>query len=85
MPTGSATLAWDAPTDGNGAPLAAVSGYKIYYGTAPGNYTKTVNVGAVTTYAVTGLAPGTYYFNVTDYDASGNESGFANEVTKTIP
>ena len=84
VPTGSVTLAWDAPTDANG-PIAAVSGYKVYYGTAPGSYTNSVKVGAATTYTVTGLAPGTYYFNVTDYDASGNESGFANEVSKTIP
>ena len=84
VPTGSVTLAWDAPTDANGR-LAAVSGYKVYYGTAPGNYTNAVKVEAATTYTVSGLAPGTYYFNVTDYDASGNESGFANEVSKTIP
>jgi hypothetical protein len=30
------------------------------------------------------LPPGTYYFVVTDVDASGQESGYSNEAMKTI-
>jgi len=61
-----------------------VAGYKLYYGTSSRNYSNNINVGMVTSYTVSGLAPGTYYFTVTAYDASGNESGFSNEAIKTI-
>jgi len=81
---GSATLAWDAVTTAN------LSGYRIYYGTAPGTYVQPlgqgINVGNVTTYTVTGLNGGTrYYFAVTAVDTSNNESTFSNEVFKDIP
>src|SRR6267143_2455469 len=78
----TAVLAWDAET-------VPVSGYRIYYGTAPGTYLQSVgqglNVGDVTTFTVTGLSSGTrYFFAATAYDASG-ESAFSNEVFKDIP
>ena len=77
----TATLTWDAVT--------AASGYRVYYGTAPGTYLQArgagVNVGNVVTFTVTGLSASTrYYFAVTAYDAS-NESGFSNEVFKDMP
>ena len=80
----TATLAWDAVTD------PRLSGYRVYFGTAPGTYSQSagngVNVGNVTTYTVTGLSSGTqYYFAVTAYDGSNNESVFSNEVSKVIP
>jgi hypothetical protein len=75
---GLANLAWDASPDPN------VAGYKLYYGTSSGNYSNTINVGKVTSYSVSGLAPGTYYFAVSAYDASGNESSFSNEAIKTV-
>ena len=43
-----------------------------------------VDVGNVTTYTVSNLAPGTYYFVVTAYDSSNDESSFSNEASKTI-
>jgi hypothetical protein len=76
--TGQANLAWDASTATN------VAGYKLYYGTSSRNYSNNINVGPVTSYTVSGRAPGTYYLTVTAYDASGNESGFSNEAIKTI-
>jgi chitodextrinase len=83
-PATSATLAWDAVT------AASLSGYRIYYGTAPGTYVQAighgVNVGNVTTFTVTGLSSGTrYYFAATAYDTSNNESAYSNEITKIIP
>ena len=76
------TLAWDAVT--------GASGYRIYYGIAPGTYLQSVgqglNVNNVTTYTVTGLSSGTtYYFAATAYDTSNNESTYSNEVFKVIP
>jgi hypothetical protein len=82
---GSATLAWIAPTTyTDGTTLTSLWGYKIYYGTSPGNYTISVNVGNVTTYTVTNLSTGTYYFAVTAYDISGIESSYSNQVSKTF-
>ena len=79
----TAALTWDAATDPN------VSGYRIYYGSGPGTYLqsfgKGINVGNVTTYTVTGLTSGSrYYFAVTAYDSSGNESRYSNEEFKDV-
>jgi len=80
-----AILAWDAPV-----PSTNFSGYRLYYGTAPGTYQQAsgqgISVGNVTTYTVMGLSHGTrYYFAVTSFDTAGNESGYSNEVFKDIP
>jgi hypothetical protein len=71
-------LAWDANAE------ADLAGYRVYVGTASGTYGSPVDIGNVTAYTVTGLGPGTYYFAVTAYNASGLESGFSNEVFATI-
>jgi len=72
------SLAWDPSTTPN------IVGYKVYYGNASHTYGAPITVGNRTTYTVTGLANGTYYFAVTAYDAAGNESDFSNEVSQTI-
>jgi chitodextrinase len=84
VPGTTATLAWDAVTATN------LSGYRVYYGTAPGTYLQSLgqglNVGNVTTHTVTGLSSGTrYYFAVTAFDTSNSESTYSNEVFKDIP
>ena len=80
-----ATLSWDAPTtNADGTPLTDLNGYSIYYGTTFNNYSQVIDVGKVTTYTVASLTDGTYYFAVTAYDTSGNESNYSNEVSKTI-
>jgi len=84
--SGNATLSWDAPTaNADGTPLTDLAGYKIYYGTSPGVYSAIVDAGNSTTYVVKNLTRGTYYFTVTAYNTSGNESSFSGEVRKTIP
>lgn len=83
---GSATLTWDANTEPD------LDGYKVYYGTTArtgtcpqGGYQTTLDVGNVTTYTLNGLTDGqVYYFSVTAYDTSDNESCFSNEVSKLI-
>jgi len=75
---GDVRLSWDANTD------PGVAGYKAYMGTISGKYGAPINVGNVTTYTITGLTTGTYYFAVTAYDGSGNESGPSNEVVATV-
>jgi hypothetical protein len=78
-----ATLSWYAPTtNADGTPLTDLAGYKVYYGTQLHNYDHKIKVGNVTTYKVPNLVGGaTYYFMVTSYDKSGNESGPSNEVS----
>jgi hypothetical protein len=71
-------LAWDPNPETN------LAGYKLYYGLAPGNYGVAIDLGNQTTYTVTGLAAGTYYFVVTAYNTSGLESDASNEVSATI-
>jgi cellulose 1,4-beta-cellobiosidase len=80
----SVTLGWDAVA----APT--LSGYRVYFGTAPGGYLQPrgqgLAVGDVTTYTIAGLSGGSrYFFAVTAFDTLGFESGFSNEVFKDIP
>jgi len=74
------TLAWDPNTESN------LAGYRLHYGTASGSYTVHLDVHNVTSYTVTGLTEGqTYYFAATAYDDRGNESGYSNQVSHTVP
>lgn len=80
-----AVLAWDPPV-----PASGLAGYRVYYGTSSGTYLQPPGQGVPvtngTTYTVTGLQSATtYYFAVTAYDTLNSESGFSNEVSKTIP
>jgi protein involved in ribonucleotide reduction len=80
------TLSWDPPTtNSDGTPLTDFAGYKVYSGISSGNYTQSTDTGNVTSYTTTNLSGGpTYYFAVTAYDSSGNESGFSNEISVAI-
>jgi len=86
---GSATLTWEAPTtnqDGT-APLTDLAGYVVRYGTSPGSYTSNVRLydRTLTTYGVTNVPSGTYYFVVQAFDTSNNLSPNSEEVSKIIP
>jgi predicted outer membrane repeat protein len=64
--------------------LADIAGYRIYFDidTTGFSYRDTVDVGNVTEYLVEGLAcDSTYYFAVTCYDRSGNESWYSSRVS----
>jgi len=71
------TLAWDSNAESD------VAGYKVYYGTASGKYTHSVNVGNVTQTTVN-VSKKKYYIALTAYDTYGNESDFSNEVSWPI-
>ena len=64
-----------------------LSGYKLYHGTASGQYGEPVDVGNVTGHVmeITPEYGATYYFALTAYDTSGNESGYSAEATCFIP
>lgn len=89
--TGTAILSWSANTEPD------LAGYKIYYGTSPrtdscpaGGYADKIDVGKTDTpdapsYTIKNLAGGkTYYFSITSYDTSGNESCFSDEMSKAL-
>lgn len=87
---GSATIAWDANTEPD------LAGYRVYYGTASrgaitdpknGGYpaANRIDVYGTTTKTIDNLSEGqTYYFSVTAFDTSNNESPYSIEKTKLI-
>jgi len=83
----SITISWQAPTvNADGTALTDLEGYKVYYGTASRGYSSSVDAGYTTSYQINDLTEGsTYYFAITAYDAIGNESGYSNELIKSIP
>ncbi len=89
---GSATLSWSVNKE------LDLAGYRIYYGASPrnggcppGGYPNKIDVGKTNTpdkpsYTIGNLEDGkTYYFSLTSYDISGNESCFSGEINKIIP
>jgi len=82
------TLSWNATTTNiDGTPLEDLEGYKVYSGTESKKYKVSYDVKNVTTYDIDGLIDWhTYYFAVTAYDTSGNESPYSEEIYfKKIP
>jgi hypothetical protein len=75
------------PTENtDGTPLTDLAGYHIYYGTTAGAWTSTVviSVATETSYVVSGLAPGTYYFAIVAFNTAGEDSPQSNIGSKTI-
>lgn len=82
---GEARVSWSAPTQRvDGTALTNLAGYRLLWGAAPRTYTSEVLVNnpATLTYTVTDLGPGTVYFAVTAFDATGLESAYSAEVSK---
>lgn len=79
------TLSWSAPATYSDGTAMAVSGYKVYQGTAKGAYTDSVDVGNQTSYTLSNLVNGsTYYFAVTAYDGAKTESAYSNVMSKSF-
>lgn len=64
-----------------------LAGYKLYVGTASGQYGEPTDVGNMTEtlLEITPQYGGTHYFALTAYDTSGNESAFSDEATCFVP
>jgi Fibronectin type III domain len=85
--SGTAALSWTAvTTNTDGTPLTELAGYTVYYGTAPNNLSTVITLSdpSVTTYLVTNLAPGTWYFAVNAYTETGVQGLLSNIASKTI-
>lgn len=84
---GVAVVSWTRPTtNADGTPLNDLSGFKIYYGENPNQYSRVIDIPnpSLTSFAVEGLPPGIYYFVTTAYDVDGAESDYSNVASKTI-
>jgi hypothetical protein len=78
----SVEVEWDPTTLRiDDSPVLEITGYRLYFGTAPGEYEHMVEVGTTTASVVEGLADGQdYYFAATALDSYGTESGFSEEM-----
>jgi hypothetical protein len=86
--SGNATLSWTPPTQNtNGTALTNLAGYRVVYGRSSSNLDQTAQIAnpGLSTYTVTGLTSGTWYFAVKAYSTSGGESVVSNMGMKTIP
>ena len=78
------TVLWDANADKD------LSGYKLYQGTSSRNYGTPIDIkcgpnnNACSTYIIKNLVDDEYFWAVTAYDKSGNESDYSNEVSLSI-
>lgn len=74
-------VTWNANTEPD------LDGYRVHYGVIPGEYTEIIDVGNMTeaTIEITPEYGRDYYFVVTAYDTSGNESGYSDMASCFIP
>jgi hypothetical protein len=85
--TGSAMLSWMPPTQNtDGSPFMTLSGYRVYWGTAAGSYPNSVTLSnpGLTSYVVSDLARGSYFFALKALSSTGAESDFSNVAAKTV-
>jgi chitodextrinase len=79
---GAANLSWTASTDNVG-----VSQYNVHRSATPGftpSPANKVGQSTTTTFTNSGLAAGTYYYQVTAQDPAGNTSPASNEASATV-
>ena len=76
--TGTVTVTWNANTE------ADLRGYRVYVGTASGVRSQSFDVGNVTSTRLTLPLGSTYWFSVTAYDSSGNESSPSGEISRSL-
>lgn len=72
------TLAWDAN------PPAGLAGYRVGYGTTSGTYTTIIDVGNVTTTALTLTTGVQYYLAVLAYNTTGDVSPYSIELAELV-
>ncbi len=84
--TATVSLSWVAPSereDNQPISLSEINGYKVYYGTTPGQYPNkvTINDGTAVGHTFTNFPKGTHYFVVTTLDTAGRESQYSTVTT----
>jgi hypothetical protein len=84
---GTAKLSWRLPTDNtNGSKITDLAGVRIYYGTSKSDLSHSVEVTGLseTTYTVSGLTAGTWYFGAEAYTTAGTRSGMSSIVATAV-
>ena len=76
--TGTVTVTWTANSE------ADLKGYRVYVGTTSGVRSQAFDVGNVTSTRLTLPLGSTYWFSVTAYDSSGNESSPSGEISRSL-
>ncbi len=86
--TGSARLDWVDPTQNtDGSPLTNMAGVNIHYGNSPSSLSHVVQVSGtgLSSYTISNLAAGTWYFGAAAYTTSGIEGVMSKIGSKSIP
>jgi hypothetical protein len=84
---GNATVTWDAPTaNADGSALTNLDGYQIDYGTDSAALTNSVQVpnAGATSYTLSNLPSGTWYFTVRAHTNSGLTSDASSVTSKRV-
>ena len=87
VPVSSVTVLWDPPTvNADGSALDDLAGFNVHYGQQSGIYDSVVVVdsNSATAAQIGGLTAGAWFFAVSAYDTSGNESTLSSEVSKMV-
>jgi hypothetical protein len=81
----TAIVSWEAPTTNtDGTPVTPLSGYTIYYGTSPSALSHSIPASATaTSYEITGLTPGPWYFAIAANAKVGTKSATSNIGSET--
>jgi hypothetical protein len=78
--TGSATVSLTPPTqNSDGTALTNLAGMRVYYGTSPSGLNQQIQLAGTTptTYTISNLAAGTWYFGATAYTTTGAEGAMS--------
>jgi hypothetical protein len=80
------TISWEPPTQNTDGSAAKLSGYKLYYGKASQQYSKSVAItnAGLTRYVLEDLTPGKYFFSIAAVSSAGIESPYSPEVSGEI-
>ena len=81
------TVRWVAPTTNiDGTPITELQGFRVFYGTASGQYSQSVYIASstITSAVIEELTPATWYFAVKAISSSGVESAYSSEASKTL-
>jgi hypothetical protein len=84
--SGSVTVSWAAPTNNTDGSAAALTGYRLYYGTSSTDLSHTIDINNPNQLSqlVRHLPAATWYFVVASVSSTGAESVLSNPVSATV-
>jgi hypothetical protein len=85
--TGNAVINWTPPTQNtDGSALTNLAGVRIYYGSSATNLNQMVQLtSSQTSYTISNLASGTWYFGGVAYTTAGTQSSMSSVVSANVP